>query len=174
MKRTALVFLVISSACHAGDLQLAALEILAGQPTGPDLCFVDNNSDGVRDGVHGSSVTLTEVNAITNRADVIAAAAAHDAPAIALAAEVASLESDLTNAVNVAFGVMPPYSANVQATYRATLRTQMAQARVDLDAATDATEIKAAQKTLNQRQYIINLIRELQALKSDWALSDLP
>ena len=142
-----------------------------------DLTFVDYETPNEHLRI-GDTITSAEAVGIdTNDAAFIswyaARKAAQDAPSIALAAEVASLESDLTNAVFVAFGVMPPYSKNVQATYRASLRTQMAQARGDLDAATTAGGIKAAQNKLNQRQHIINLIRELMALDPAWDLSDL-
>lgn len=88
-------------------------------------------------------------------------------------AEIASLESDLTNAVAVAFGVMPPYAAGVQANYKTILRNQMKQARLDVENATTLPQLKAAQRTLNQRQEIINLVRELRAVKPDWRLSEL-
>jgi hypothetical protein len=87
--------------------------------------------------------------------------------------EIASLESDLTNAIATAFGVMPPYSAGVQANYKTILRNQMRQARADVEAATTLAELRAAQKTLNQRQEIINIVRELMALKHDWTISEI-
>ena len=124
--------------------------------------------------VNGSRSAGAEaaVLAVTD-AQVTAWQAAQDAPALALAAEITSLESDLTNAVFVAFGVMPPYSANVQANYRATLRTQMQQARAEIAAATTLAQLRTATNTLNQRQGIINIVRELRALKPDWSLSEL-
>jgi len=126
--------------------------------------------------INGSTALADEAMSIAGSdvaAYMLALVAAQDAPAIATAAEITSLESDLTNAVKVAFGVMPPYSAGVQANYKTTLRNQMRKARADVEAATTLAELRAAQKTLNQRQEIINIVRELRAIKSDWTLSEI-
>ena len=157
-----------------GTMEDAALEILTGRPTGPDNCFIDGNGDGIRDGVYGSGFTIQDVNAITNRADVLALVAAQDAPAIAVAAEVASLEIDLVAAVSNVFTVTPPYNANVVANHRAFLRRQMKALRVIANDAgnTDAERLEA-QADLAGRQEIINLVREIERLDPSWSIGDV-
>jgi hypothetical protein len=67
--------------CASGaDLEVAALQILAGVPAGRRNCFIDSNGDGVRDGT-SAGFTLDQIRAITNRADVLALAAQMDGEA---------------------------------------------------------------------------------------------
>jgi len=116
----------------------------------------------------GYTNVATEANAISPSA-LDAWLAERDA----LDPEVASLQSDLTNAVAQAFGVMPPYEPGVQSNYRTILRRQMKSARAGVDSASSIDELKAAQRTLNQRQYILNLIRELRVADPDWTLGSV-
>lgn len=71
------VFVMVANVSVALDLEEAALAILTGKPLGPDNCFVDSNGDGVRDGTT-AGISMDAVRAITNRADVIAAAQAKE------------------------------------------------------------------------------------------------
>lgn len=96
-----------------------------------------------------------------------------DAYHAAQSAEIDSLQSDLVTAINDAFGVMPPYSATVAANYRTILRNQMRQARADVEAATTLAQLRDAQKALNQRQQIINIVREIEALDGSWTIGDV-
>jgi hypothetical protein len=75
-----LAVFVIANVAWCADLELAALEILSAEPVGIDNCFIDNNGDGVRDGTT-AGISMAEVHAITNRADVLALAAQLDADA---------------------------------------------------------------------------------------------
>lgn len=169
-----LIFVVsVSQVMANGPREEAAANVLTGMAKGrPSIggWWFDGGDIHTAAGI---VATAADVAAITNRADILALVAAQDAPALALAAEVASLESDLTNVVQQALGVMPPYSPAMQTNYRTIMRNQMKQARAGVKGAADLDAVKREQEKLNDRQHILNLIRELKALDPNWDLSNL-
>ena len=177
--RMIVCFLLMCATVCASDYNrcLFVMEQAGIDHNSVEWAMIDANADGIPESwwVDSPDAPLWSVvvSVDTSSVEFVEWLAQRNQPAADLAAEVASLESDLTNAVNVAFGVMPPYSENVQGNYRTLLRNQMKQARADVAAATSLADLRAAQETLNQRQQIINLIREILALKPDWTLGDL-
>jgi len=163
MKQRIIMLALLLAAClaRAADYEAAALQILSGKPIGPGNCFVDNNGDGVRDGTTGG-VSLEDVRAITNRADVVALVAK---PAGQLA-----LEKRLTNNVQIVFGVLPPYTPGQYASLVQAGQQAQEQSVATMNAAADWGAAKAAVIKSARIQNILALIRQLQEGYAPWSL----
>jgi hypothetical protein len=114
----------LSVLCSAGgvllaqDREAAALRQLSGKSIGTSagqVCFMDANADGVRDGVVGTTVTLAQVRAHTN-----------------------------TPAFLAYWPTSPEYAAVTAATAAATEAAAVAKAKSDAKAALEAGDDKAA------------------------------
>lgn len=179
MKLQAMIMVLATCACLADPMEDRARFLMESNGVDPSVTLwaftapLDGSS--ARTGFRCESTngwTLADVLAVDTNSATFAAWLL-TRPEADDAAEIDSLEADLTNAVFQAFTILPPYSANAQANYKTLLRSQMNTARADVDAATTVSDVKTAQKKVNLLQQIINIVRELKGIKPSWALGDV-
>lgn len=145
----------------SANLEQAALELLTGQPIGPRNCFAANIDGELT--VVGSNFTMSDIQAITNRADVLALAAAQDAAVAENVSDRAMMASNFVAHVQAEWGVAWTGSPAQMRSLRRRLiaDARRAQAILDNEDKT-AKERFAAIGTLKRLDAISGYYRELK------------